>query len=67
MRVEKRVKGAAPKSTIPAPAGMANGHTVDHPFIMSPVDEFLYDGGKYYCTVLELSKEGSLQGLLDQR
>jgi hypothetical protein len=32
---------------------------------MSPVDTFLFDGGKYHCMVLELSKEGSLQGMLD--
>ena len=60
MKVEIRVKGAEIKSAFPVAAGMAKGHTVDHPFIMNPVDEFLYDGGKYHCTVLELNMEGSL-------
>ena len=63
MKVENCVKEAL---TFPVAAGMAKGHTVDHPFIMNLVDEFLYDGGKYHCTVLELNMEGSLQALLDQ-
>ena len=63
MKVENREKV---NETVPVAAGTAKGHTVDHPFIMNLVDEFLYDGGKYHCTVLELNMEGSLQALLDQ-